>query len=235
MPNPEKTPRPALAEFATDTIASTAATLGSKTHMSSGDLMVTHFLLWNWIICSLTGLGVNAGQDDEDFEALIEQYSPTTPLVLLNAAKIRLEEAGIRAFPALLAHVTDNAPANEAFQEALVRRRADGTFKIVDPTIGDACFGLLQRQIEGAWPKVCRNYHALSPRNIRGWVEYHRGLSLEELRVQAAQQSLDRAFADAIAGRKHHRATLPFLAENLTRAKKERPREPGPGLKRSTQ
>jgi len=152
----------------------------------------------------------------DDYERHIQQFASNTPPAKIQAALQALRTAGTNAFPALLAHLKDIAPAEPSFFQG----SAAGT-----PTIGRACFGLLQGQIEGNWPKGFRDYYVLSPETAREWLASHRGLSLQQLRIEAAQQSLKRAEADT-PNRKEsefHHQTLKFLRQNLEEAKRNRP------------
>jgi hypothetical protein len=96
-----------------------------------------------------------------------------------------LMAAGAEAFPALLNHLKDTRAAGPAFQQ----QREEKT------TVGDACFDLLQQQIEGRWPKSVRQFQVLSPENRRQWLDAHRGLDLHELRLAASRESIQKVGA----------------------------------------
>ena len=158
----------------------------------------------------------------EDYEQHIRHFASNTPPDKVRAAVRTLRQAGTNAFPALLAHLDDKSPAERnTFQRAEMKRGRDGKLEIAVPTIGDACFDLLQGQIEGAWPKGYTDYHILSPQTVRDWLSRHRGLSLRQLRIEAAQQSLNRAEADTpkAGASDFHKKTLEFLRKNLDDAK----------------
>lgn len=175
-------------------------------------------LLTSLVAGSLTSL-----RAADDYEQHIRRFASNTPPNTVQAAVRTLRQAGTNAFPALLAHLGDKAPAERnTFQRAQVRQTPDGKFEIAVPTIGDACFDLLQTQVEGAWPKGYRRYHVLSPETARDWLTRHRGLSLQQLRIDAARESLERAEADTPkAGESSfHKQTLEFLRKNLDEAKR---------------
>src|SRR5262245_25790395 len=130
----------------------------------------------------------------EDYEQHIRHFASNTPPAKVEAALRTLREAGTNSFPALLEHLKDNALAEPRFfTRAVGKLGPDGTFLPATPTIGDACFDLLQDQIEGTWPKGFRDYYVLTPETVGDWLARHSGLSLQQLRVEAAQQSLSRA------------------------------------------
>ena len=64
-----------------------------------------------------------------------------------------LEEAGIKAFPVLIAHVKDTVRAGGHFEEARIDRHCN----IERPTVGDVCYRLVRHEVEGDWPKGFRH------------------------------------------------------------------------------
>lgn len=95
----------------------------------------------------------------------------------------QLREAGTKAFPVLISNVSDTSIASSTLQEATTGRT----------TVGDACFGILQMQVEDAWPKSLRKFHALNRNNVTKWWSTRKSKSLRELRLEAAQNSLSAA------------------------------------------
>jgi hypothetical protein len=164
------------------------------------------------VLLVLVDGGIASSLASEDYQQHIRHFASNTPPEKVRAAIQAIRKAGTNAFPALLAHMKDKEMAeSSSFQGA----------RMFTPTVGTACFELIQRQIEGDWPKGYRDYHALSAETIRDWLARHAGLSLPQLRIEAAQQSLNRAVADAPkkANSGWHKETLKFLEENLAEAK----------------
>jgi hypothetical protein len=118
-----------------------------------------------------------------DFERHIHSLSADAPPAASIASWEALRAAGADAFSSLIDHFDDPAVAADALQQAT----AEPT------TVGQACFDLLQQQIEGRWPKSARDFQVLRPGNAREWLDANRGLTLEELRRVARRQSLARA------------------------------------------
>src|SRR4029078_207008 len=104
-----------------------------------------------------------------------------------------LESAETRAFPALLAHLEDNTKASSTFQRAVMEVAASGNATLHHPTIGEACFDLIQSQVEGNWPKAYRQYYVLSPQNVVSWWQSRRDRLLQELKIETARASLAQA------------------------------------------
>ncbi|HSE25290.1 MAG TPA: hypothetical protein VLB68_26750 [Pyrinomonadaceae bacterium] len=104
-----------------------------------------------------------------------------------------LESAGTKAFPALLAHLEDTTKASSTFQRAVMEIDASGNATLHHPTIGEACFDLIQNQVEGNWPKAYRQYYVLSPGNVVSWWQSRKDKSLPELQIETARASLAQA------------------------------------------
>jgi hypothetical protein len=164
------------------------------------------------VLFTLISGGVVSCLSAEDYHQLIRNFAANTSRNKIQSAVKAIKDAGTNAFPALLAHLKDKAPAEISFF---------GGDNILPPTIGTACFNLLQGQVEGVWPKGYRDYHTLSPKTVRDWIARNQGLSLQQLRVEAAQQSLARAEADSPKkpDSDFHKRILGFLRKNLEEAK----------------
>jgi hypothetical protein len=122
------------------------------------------------------------------YEAAIASLAESSNAQRVSNAIATLKSAGTKAFPALLAHLNDATTASEAFQHEV----QDIHGNVPSPTIGEACFDLIQHQIEGNWPKGLRQYYALSPMNIVSWWYARKNKSLKDLRIEAAMASLTR-------------------------------------------
>ena len=136
-----------------------------------------------------TSIRAQSSQTDGSYEAAIASLAESSDAQRVSQAIATLETAGTKAFPALLAHLNDASPASRAFQRAV----QDVYGKVSTPTIGEACFDLIQHQIEGNWPKGFREYYVLSPTNIVSWWYARKEKSLKDLRIEAAMASLTRA------------------------------------------
>jgi len=180
--------------------------------------MSTRVLLRAVFVVVLASLTSTLGA--EDYEQHVRHLAPNTAPDTIREAVRALREAGTNAFPTLLAHLGDKAPAERRiFQRDVLEH---GTFHAATPTIGGVCFDLLQGQIEGNWPKGFRHYYVLTAATARDWLARHRGLSLQQLRIEAARQSLRRAEADTpkTGETRFHKETLDFLRKNLDDAKR---------------
>jgi hypothetical protein len=116
---------------------------------------------------------------------------------------------------ALVGHLEDSARAADYF------RVQDVLWDLGHPSVGDVCLGIIQGQIEGHWPKGYRQYHVLTPESTKRWLEAHQGLSLRELRIAAAQESLRRAESEIRprTADDYQKNVLTFLRDNLQKAK----------------
>lgn len=131
-----------------------------------------------------------------DYELHVKHLAAGTPEKDIKAALQAFDTAGLAAFPTLLAHFSNTTPAEPRFFQRDEVLLVDGQFAgLSTPRIGDACFDILQSQVEGNWPKAYRTYYVLSPSNAKQWLEDHRGLTLPQLQRASRAESLRRAEA----------------------------------------
>lgn len=170
------------------------------------------------VVLILASVGILSSQGAEDYHQHVRNFAANTPREKIQNSVRAIKDAETNAFPVLLLHLQDTKPAEPLFFQGDSVRA---------PNIGDACFDLLQWQIEGAWPKGFRDYYTLTPKNVRDWLAKHSGLSLQQLRVEAAQESLARAVDDAPKKKDSdwHRKELDFLRKNLEDAKQNASRK----------
>jgi hypothetical protein len=147
----------------------------------------------------------------DDFSGYVRQLAAGMPERDAVRALRALTDAGVRAFPTLLAHLSDREP----IQASLNNRDVSGT-----PTVGELCFDLLQTQIEGNWPKGFREFYILTPDNAEQWLDEHKTQSLRQLQLTSREESLRRAEAESAA----HPADLTtkavaFLREEVAKLK----------------
>ena len=128
-------------------------------------------------------------QTDGSYEAAIASLAKISDAQRVSKAIAMLNGAGTKAFPALLAHLNDATTASDVFQRAVQHIHGN----VPSPTIGEACFDLIQGQIEGNWPKGFRQYYVLSATNVARWWQARKEKSLRELRIEVARTSLTRA------------------------------------------
>ena len=141
-----------------------------------------------------TSIRAQSSQTDRSYETAIASLSENSDAAQVAGAVAALESAGTKAFPALLAHLNDTARASVVFQGALMDVDAKGNvLGLHHPTIGEACFALIQNQVEGNWPKGYRQYYVLSPKNVVGWWQARKAKPLKELQLETAQASLTQA------------------------------------------
>jgi hypothetical protein len=120
-------------------------------------------------------------------------------------------DAKTRAFPALIKHLNDKTPASVEYfglREILCAPQTTPCSPL-EPTIGEACFEIIQSEVEGNWPKAYRSHYTLNAGNVREWWESRRTMSLKDLQLDAATSSLERARHEGDAD------TIRFLQEHL--------------------
>ena len=116
-----------------------------------------------------------------------------------------------RAFPALIQHLSDKTLASvEYFGGSDIQCAPQATpCPPWQPTIGEACFAIIQSEVEGNWPKAYRGYYTLTAGNVGEWWQSRRTMLLKDLQLDAAKSSLDRAERERNAG------AIRFLHEHL--------------------
>ena len=131
------------------------------------------------------------------------------PPTIISAIQV-LSNAKTQAFPALIKHLSDKTPASFEFFGLRDILCAQQTTPCPpwQPTIGEACFEIIQSEVEGNWPKAYRSHYTLTAGNVGEWWEYRRTMSLKDLQLDAAKTSLERARhkdeADAIRFLQEH-------------------------------
>jgi hypothetical protein len=133
-----------------------------------------------------------------------------TPKVQIEKALNIIKAANLQAFPYLIKHLGDSRRAS---YRDFARDRVDvdsitGRMKAHHPTIGDVAFDLIQGAIEGNRQKGYTNLYALTPQNVHDWLAKRKGYTLQQLRVAAAQESLEKANA-----RYHANPSIETLAD----------------------
>ena len=145
--------------------------------------------------CFVFAISVRAQSSEmnQSYETAIASLSENSERSRVASAIAVLESAGTKAFPALLAHLEDTTKASSTFQRAVMEVDPSGNATLHHPTIGEACFDLIQNQVEGNWPKAYRQYYVLSPGNVVSWWQSRRDRSLQELKIETARASLAQA------------------------------------------
>jgi hypothetical protein len=142
------------------------------------------------VIMALLFTSVLSVRAADEFSGYIQQLAAGTPDEDAARAMRALDEAGVRAFPALLAHLENRSLINAS----LNMRDVIGT-----PTVGELCFDILQTRIEDNWPKGFREFYILTPANAKQWLDEHKALSLPQLQLASREESLRRAEAELAA------------------------------------
>ena len=165
------------------------------------------------IIIALLIASVPAIRAADVFENYIHQLAARTPEQDAIRAMHALEDAGVKAFPALLAHLDDGTPALASLYSR--DESVTGTLPI-----GSFCFDILQTKIEDNWPKGFREFYILTPANVKQWIEAHKALSLQQLQLASREESLRRAEAE-LAARSTDLTTkaVEFLREEVAKLK----------------
>jgi hypothetical protein len=145
-----------------------------------------------------------------EYERAIRDLAEGKDQQTVKAAVQALSDAKTRAFPALIQHLSDKSPSSfEYFGGRDIQCAPQATpCTPWQPTIGEACFAIIQSEVEGNWPKGYRGYYTLTAGNVGEWWESRRTTSLKDLQLDAAKSSLDRARhegnADAIKVLQEH-------------------------------
>jgi len=135
--------------------------------------------------------------DPKSYEKAVASLAEGKDDATIESALDTFEKAGIKAFPVLIAHLNDKALASERhFQREAVDIDAGGHTKLHHPTIGDACFDILQGEVEGNWPKGFRQYNVLERVRLAEWWKKHESKSLHDIRLECVQISLSAARND---------------------------------------
>src|SRR4026207_996922 len=113
------------------------------------------------------------------------------PQTVIRAIQV-LSNARTQAFPALIEHLSDKTPASFEFFGLRAVQCAPQTTPCPrwQPTIGEACFEIIQSEVEGNWPKAYRSHYILTAANVGEWWESRRTMSLKDLQLDAATTSL---------------------------------------------
>ena len=175
-------------------------------------------------VALFVSLALNASGADKYVKTL-EDLTDGKPRKNVKSAVDRFLFAGLAGFPTLLAHLDDKRLCDAYYDDknqsdsnpdGSLMRNPDGTPHHHHTTIGEACFDLIQEQVEGSWPFPLRDFYTLSPRNVRKWLDSHKGESLQQLFTSARAESIRRVEAALLLHPEDEvlNYTLAFLREN---------------------
>ena len=145
-------------------------------------------------------------QYEQAIQDLAEGQDPQTVITAIRL----LSDAKTQAFPALIKHLSDKTPASYEYfgLRDLLCAQQTTPCPPSQPTIGEACFEIIQSEVEGNWPKAYRSHYTLTAGNVGEWWESRKTMSLKDLQLDAATTSLERARqkgdADAIRFLQEH-------------------------------
>ena len=130
-----------------------------------------------------------------EYERAIQDLAEGKDRQTLKSAIQVLSDAETRAFPALIKHLSNKTPASVEYFGARAVQCAPQITPCPpwQPTIGEACFAMIQSEVEGNWPKAYRGHYTLTAENVGEWWESRRTMSLKDLQLDAATTSLERA------------------------------------------
>ena len=142
--------------------------------------------------------------------AILDLAEGKDPQTVKTAIQV-LSDAETEAFPALIEHLSDKTPASVEYFGPRDTLCAPQTTPCPpwQPTIGEACFAIIQSEVEGNWPKAYRGYYILAAGNVGEWWESRKTMSLKDLQLDAATTSLGRA------RQKGDAEAIRFLQEHL--------------------
>src|SRR5580698_6434108 len=177
---------------------------------ASGILAWLVYELPRWASAHRSGSEAPSPSELKSYEDAVAELAVGNTEERVFGALDTFRAAGTKAFPILIAHTRDTAKASSQFQHVVFDVHPDGESTFHAPTIGDACFDIIQSQVEGQWQlKAYDQYHVLSPDTIKPWWESHKTKSLRELRLESAQLSLE------TARRNSHANAIEFLTAHL--------------------
>lgn len=144
-----------------------------------------------------------------EYERAIQDLAEGKDPQTVKTAIQVLSDAKTHAFPALIKHLSDKTPASVEYFGGRAIQCVPQTIPCPrPPAIGDACFDIIQSEVEGNWPKAYRSYYILNAGNVGEWWESRRTMSLKDLQLDAATTSLEHARhkgdADAIRFLQEH-------------------------------
>lgn len=146
-----------------------------------------------------------------EYERVIQDLAEGKDPQTIKTAIQVLSNAKTQAFPALIKHLSDKTPASVEHFGLRAIQCAPSTTPCSpwQPTIGEACFDIIQSEVEGNWPKAYQSHYTLTAGNVGEWWESRRTMSLKDLQLDAATTSLERA------RNKGDAAAIRFLQEHL--------------------
>lgn len=145
-----------------------------------------------------------------EYERAIQDLAEGKDRQTVKTAIEVLSDAESQAFPALIKHLSDKTPASLEYFGGHAVQCAPQTTPCPpwQPTIGEACFVIIQSEVEGNWPKAYMSHYTLTAGNVGEWWESRRTMSLKDLQLDAATTSLeharDKGGADAIRFLQEH-------------------------------
>src|SRR5689334_9016330 len=91
----------------------------------------------------------------------------------VNRAILAVLYAKTDAFPALIKHVSNTTPSSYEYfgLRDILCVHEKTPCPPGPPTIGEACFEIIQSEVEGNWPKAYRSYYTLTAGNVGEWWE----------------------------------------------------------------
>ncbi len=156
---------------------------------------------------SSTNVSAITPEHERAIQDLAEGKDPQT----VKTAVQLLSDAKTQAFPALIKHLSDKTPASVKYFGLRDKQCVPQTTPCSpwQPTIGEACFEIIQSEVEGNWPKAYRSHYILTAENVGEWWESRKTMSLKDLQLDAATTSLERARHQGDADK------IRFLQEHL--------------------
>ena len=153
----------------------------------------------------------NVSATTTEYERAIQDLAEGKDPQTVKTAILVLSDAKTQAFPALIKHLSDKTPASVEYFGLRDILCSPQTIPCLpwEPTIGEACFEIIQSEVEGNWPKEYRSHYILTAGNVGEWWESRRAMSLKDLQLDAATTSLERARHQGDADK------IRFLQEHL--------------------
>ncbi len=141
---------------------------------------------------------VGCSTETPDYELCVQQLSVDHADSVVEKAYNQLKLGGVESIPALIRNLQSTSAANATyFQREEVFMRADGTYQMSHPTIGDACEAILRQMLDFECSnKLTSYYSVIQAATFADWLQSRSNQSLESLQKECRREMLKNIRAD---------------------------------------
>jgi hypothetical protein len=127
-----------------------------------------------------------------DYQQCINQLSAEHADAVVKTAYNRLKSGGVESMPFLVRNLKNEVIASsQHFQREEVVESVDGTFQASQPSIGDACEGILRQMLDYECSnKLTEDYSVIQADTFTDWWRSRSERSLLSLQNECRQQML---------------------------------------------